>query len=217
MKQGDRYDVAGLEEAQAQPGSRGRVLMNRLGIRGKREMDRVEAREQIRALEELTAAYDRSHRFTAEDVCNIHRVWLEPIYAWAGEYRQVNLQKADFPFAAVQQIPRLMKNLEEGPLRQFTPCRPTSLERLSLALAVIHVELILIHPFREGNGRAARLLAVLMGLQADLPALFFDRFSGRRRQQYFAAVRAGLDRNYEPMAEMFTAVIQRTRQLHAPK
>jgi len=53
-----------------------------------------------------------------------------------------------------------------------------------------------------------------MGLQADLPPLFFDRLSGRKRQQYFAAVRAGMDRNYESMAEMFSAVIRRTLQIH---
>ena len=76
------------------------------------------------------------------------------------------------------------------------------------------MELVLIHPFREGNGRAARLLAVLMGLQADLPSLFLDRLSGPKRQHYFTAVRAGLDREYEPMAEIFSAVIQRTLQIH---
>jgi len=79
---------------------------------------------------------------------------------------------------------------------------------------VVHVELVLIHPFREGNGRTARLLAVLMGLQAGLPALLFENLSGRKRKQYFAAVQAGLDRNYEPMAEMFNGVIWRTLQIH---
>jgi cell filamentation protein len=83
-----------------------------------------------------------------------------------------------------------------------------------MALAVVHVELVLIHPFREGNGRVARLLAVLMGLQAGLPALYFDKLSGRKRRQYFAAVRAGIERNYDPMAELFSAVIQRTFQIH---
>ena len=82
------------------------------------------------------------------------------------------------------------------------------------ALAEAHVELVLIHPFREGNGRVARILAVLMGLQAGLPALYFDKLSGRKRQEYFAAVRAGLDRNYEPMTKLFIAVIERTLQIH---
>lgn len=76
------------------------------------------------------------------------------------------------------------------------------------------MELVLIHPFREGNGRVARILSVHMGLQAGLPALYFDNLSGRRQQQYFAAVQAGLDRNYEPMAKLFNAVIERNLQIH---
>jgi cell filamentation protein len=54
LKQRDRYDVSGLEEAQHEPGSRGRVLKNLLGINSKREMDRIEGREQVRALNALT-------------------------------------------------------------------------------------------------------------------------------------------------------------------
>ena len=214
MKQRDRYDAAGLEEAQSEPGSRGRVLKNRLGIKSKREMDRIEGGEQIRALEELIAIYGKDHRFTAADVCRMHRIWLGSIYSWAGRYRQVDLSKHEFRFANAAQIPKLMAAFEEGPLRTYTPCRPAPAEKLAMALAVVHVELVLIHPFREGNGRVARLLAVLMGLQAGLPALFFDRLAGRRRQQYFAAVRAGLGGDYEPMAQMFNAVIERTLQVH---
>jgi cell filamentation protein len=177
-------------------------------------MDRAEARQQMHALEELTALYDQDHRFTAADICRIHRIWLGPIYSWAGRYRQVNLQKDDFPFAAARQIPKLMADFERGPLRAYTPCRSGPVEKLADALALVQVELILIHPFREGNGRVARLLAVLMGLQAGLPALAFDDLLGRKRRQYFAAVRVGLDRNYQPMAGMFSAVIRRTIQIH---
>lgn len=63
-----KYDTSGLIEAQFEPGSRGRVLRNLRGITSKREMDRVEAEEQLRALRELVAVYDRDHRFTAADV-----------------------------------------------------------------------------------------------------------------------------------------------------
>jgi len=66
----------------------------------------------------------------------------------------------------------------------------------------------------EGNGRVARLLAVLMGLQAGLPALYFENLSGRKRQQYFAAVRAGLEQNYEPMRKLFSGVVRRTLGIH---
>ena len=214
MPHKDRYDTSGIEENQSQPGSRGRVLKNLLGITNKREMDQIEGREQVRALEDLSALYDTDHRFTAADVCRVHKLWLGPIYAWAGHYRQVNVKKDGFSFAAAAQVPKLMAEFEKGPLRRFTPCRQAAAQDLAEALAVVHVELVLIHPFREGNGRVARLLAVLMGLQTGLPALFFENLSGRKRKQYFAAVQAGLDRNYEPMAEMFNAVIRRTLQIH---
>ena len=80
------------------------------------------------------------------------------------------------------------------------------------ALATVHTELMLIHPFREGNGRAGRLLAILMGLQAKLPPLDFSEIKGKKRQQYFAAVRAGLDRDYGPMERIFSDVVRRTRR-----
>lgn len=214
MRKKDRYDTVDLDEDQFEPGSHRRVLKNLLHITSKREMDRLEGREQVRALEELTAMYDKDHRFTGDDVDRIHKIWLGRIYSWAGHYRQVNVKKGEFAFAAAPHIPRLMAEFEQGPLARHTPCRPAGVDHLAAALAEVHVELVLIHPFREGNGRVARILAVLMGLQAGLPALYFDKLSGRRREAYFAAVRAGLDRNYGPMEKLFSVVIERTLQIH---
>jgi len=209
-KKTDRYDVSGLVEAQFEPGSRRRVLRNLLRIKSKREMDRKEAQEQLRALRELIERYGRNHRFTAADICEIHGVWLNRIYAWAGKYRQVNLTKGNFMFAAANQISQLMQEFEKGPLHRFTPCRFDSVEKVASALAVVHVELLLIHPFRDGNGRVGRLLAILMALQSGLPPLDFSALKGRKRQDYFAAVRAGLDRNYQLMEKIFNAVIRKT-------
>jgi cell filamentation protein len=217
LKKTGRYNVSGLVEAQFEPDSRRRVLKNLLGIRRKRQMDRIEAREHDRALEELVEIYGQNHRFTAADVSRIHRVWLSPIYAWAGKYRQVNLSKGNFPFAASSEIPRLMTEFEEGPLCQSTPCRFAEVHSVARALAVVHTELILIHPFREGNGRVARLLAILMGLQAGLPPLDFGGIRGRKRQEYFAAVQYGLDRNYDPMEIVLRSVIKRAHRIHGRK
>src|SRR4030042_7127328 len=214
MKKGGHYDVSGLIEAQFEPSAHARVLKNLLGIKSKREMDQVEAEEQLRVLEELITLYDQNHRFSSADVRRIHKIWLGPIYAWAGQYRRVNLSKGDFPFAPANQIPRLMVELDEGPRRQYTPCRFTVMDEIVKAIAIVHTELLLIPPFREGNGRAARLLAILMALQAGLPPLDFGGIKGRKRQEYFAAVQAGLDRNYTPMEKVFNAVIRRTRRIH---
>lgn len=76
MKIGGRYDVSGLVEAQFERGSGGRVLKNRLSIRSRRKMDDVEAVALRTAMDALVRKYDERHRFTAADVCAIHRTWL---------------------------------------------------------------------------------------------------------------------------------------------
>lgn len=210
IKKGRRYEISGLVEGQAEPGSRGRVLRNLLGINKKREMDRIELREQLRAMAELFDRYDRDHQFTADDIRRIHRIWLGPVYAWAGEYRKVNLTRDGFPFAAANQISRLMGIFEKDVSRKYTPCRGNNIGQIVHALSVAHTELVLIHPFREGNGRVARMLATLMGLQAGLPALDFGGIKGLKRKEYFAAIQAGMGGDYQPMEEIFTAVIRRT-------
>lgn len=64
-----------------------------------------------------------------------------------------------------------------------------------------------ITPIPEGNGRRGRLLSILMALQAGLPLLDFSEFEQERRQEYFAAVQHGMDRNYRPMEKVFSDVI----------
>jgi cell filamentation protein len=56
----------------------------------------------------------------------------------------------------------------------------------------------------------ARLLAMLMGLQAGLPTLDFGGIRGGKRKDYIAAVHAALDRDYAPMTGVFRSVIMRT-------
>src|SRR5271163_369592 len=52
----------------------------------------------------------------------MHQLWLGEISEWTGEYRGVNFAKGAFMFAAAIQIPRLIQDLERGPLRIYTPC-----------------------------------------------------------------------------------------------
>lgn len=210
LEKSRKYETSGMEEDRYEPGSKGRVLKNILGVMNKREMDRIEYDEQMRALIDLTEVFGIDHRFKAKDICRMHKVWLGRVYSWAGRYRNVNITKGGFPFAAAHAIPPLMKDLEAGPLKMFTPCRCDDRMEVIRGLAVVHTELVLIHPFREGNGRLARLLAVLMGLQAQLPTLDFGGLAGGKKREYFAAVRAGMSKNYQPMIKIFESVVKRT-------
>lgn len=207
-----RYDTSDLIEAQVEPGSRGRVLKNLLGIRRKREMDALEAVTLVKATDWAIHHYSADQRFNAADVCLLHRHWLGKIYSWAGEYRQVNIGKGGFAFAMAAQVPRLMDEFERKVLAVHSPCGFDDREKVVAALAIAHCELVLIHPFRDGNGRIARMIATLMALQAGLPLLDFSSIRGRKRQAYFAAVQASMGRNYEPMKEVFRAVLRRSER-----
>lgn len=204
-----RYDAHGIE-SEFEPGSRGQVLRNKLGIRRVGEMEQAES-EALDAVQEWALGrFDSEHRFTEADLRELHRQWLGGIYAWAGEYRQVNIGKGGFQFAAATQVPRLMAAFSRGELAEESPCAGMDEARLAHALARTHAELILIHPFREGNGRCSRLLAWLMAMQAGLPPLDFSAFDGRGKRSYIAAIHAALDRNYAPLEALFRRVFKRT-------
>lgn len=205
-----RYNTSGSIEGEFEPKSRMRVLKNLLGITKKREMDI----QEWEALQVVTAhaidSFHPSHQFTATDIINLHKIWLSKIYAWAGQYRNVNTSKDNFHFAAANQIKKLMNELEKNEMKQYTPCNFINIKHTIDAIAIIHTELVLIHPFRDGNGRIARLVSTLMALQAGLPLLDFGGIQGKMKQDYFSAIQTGINRDYEPMVKIFTSVIKRT-------
>jgi cell filamentation protein len=49
-----------------------------------------------------------------------------------------------------------------------------------------------------------------MALQAGMPLLDFSLIAEEKKKDYFAAVQAGLDKNYQPMEKIFSEIIERT-------
>jgi cell filamentation protein, protein adenylyltransferase len=101
----------------------------------------------------------------------------------------------------------LMNELESDILARHTPVRSSERASFVASLAETHTELLLVHPFRDGNGRMARLLAILMCWRAGLRAPAFEDMLKRRTAEYFAAVCAGLERNYDPMRDLFSEMV----------
>ncbi|MCG7870037.1 MAG: Fic family protein [Candidatus Thiodiazotropha taylori] len=201
----DRYDTTGNPEAQYEPGSNDSVLKNKLGIQSPDEMDEVELDLLIQLYDLIPEEIEADQPLTVADIRDWHRRWLGNVYPWAGQHRSINMSKGDFHFAASAQIDRLMSDLDRKFLSRYTPCEGMSDEELIEAIAVVHVELILIHPFREGNGRISRLLANVMALQAGKPELDFTLWD-EQKDSYFSAIQAGLD-DYEPMKELVRLVL----------
>ncbi len=90
-------------------------------------------------------------------LCNIHKILFEEIYDWAGQLRQVDISKGNTRFCTFGRIAAEAHKLFQKMAVQdyFSRLECTQLiERL----ADFYCELNVIHPFREGNGRAQRIL-----------------------------------------------------------
>jgi cell filamentation protein, protein adenylyltransferase len=210
LKKSGRYDVSGLIEAQFEPGSDDSVLKNYLGNIDPAEMDQAEAKALASATDILIREYDKEYKFNAADICHFHKTWLGNVYEWAGRYRRVNITRDDFTFAMADRIPVLMEQFEKNQLAKYTPCLFESRDDIVRALSETHTELLLIHPFRDGNGRIARLLSTLMALQAGLPLLDFSIISELKKQKYILAVHAGMGRDYRIMGAIFSEILEKS-------
>ena len=100
-------DTMPMDETDFKPGSHGVILTNRLGITTKGSIEEAETAALKIAADKLLGIYDAGHRFTDADIRFMHKAWLGGIYAWAGEYRQVNLDKETISYAPAQQAPVL--------------------------------------------------------------------------------------------------------------
>jgi cell filamentation protein len=207
-----RYTTPTGSEAQFQAGSRGLVLVNRLGIRRKTDMDRTEYEALLRAQEAYVKIITAETRFTAGLLCRMHRDWLAGIYDWAGQYRSVDIAKGGFRWPPAVRVAENMTRFEGGLLARSTPCPSGDVGEVARRIAEVHGEFLLIHPFREGNGRMARWLADLMALQASLAAPdygFTGKGSKLRQRRYLEAVIDGYSTNYEPLTAFFAAALDR--------
>jgi cell filamentation protein len=206
-----RKYAAGGMESEFEPGSRGRVLRNFLGITRVREMEAVESQALTISQETAATRYGPGHRFTSADIRRLHRLWLGRIYPWAGHYRTLNIGKGGFQFAHAPLIPGLMNAFGREVLGGHTPCGRAVGVSVARSLAEVHAELILIHPFRDGNGRVARLLSVLMARQAGVQSMDFSPLAGRWKRIYVQAIHAAMSRDYAPLEKLFARAIARPR------
>ena len=122
-------------------------LENKLSITDEillaREEERI-TKEKAIALWE-SGLLDTLPAGTFDTLSHIHRYLFEDIYDFAGQIRSVNLAKGNFRFALVMYLSAALDSISAMPQNTFD------------AIIEKYVEMNIAHPFREGNGRAARI------------------------------------------------------------
>lgn len=123
------------------------MLENKLGLTSSAELARVE--EQL-SKKKAVLLFEKgildslpAGKFSTLQA--IHRYLFEDIYEFAGEIRKVNMAKGNFRFAPLMYLDAALENIDKMPQSDFDEI----IEK--------YVEMNIAHPFREGNGRSARI------------------------------------------------------------
>jgi len=122
-------------------------LDNKLGISDSFKLANEEEKiSKKKALEMFQTGFlDSLQAGSLEAIIQIHKYLFEDIYEFAGQLRTVNMAKGNFRFAPAIYLNEALKGIEKIPQSTFDEI----IEK--------YVEMNIAHPFREGNGRSARI------------------------------------------------------------
>ena len=123
------------------------VLENKLGITESAKLAREEERiSKIKAIELFTDDLLQGKTIgTFETLAFIHQHLFSDIYEFAGKIRKENIAKGSFRFAPVMYLESSLEHIGQMPHGTFDE------------IVEKYVEMNAAHPFREGNGRSARI------------------------------------------------------------
>ena len=125
---------------------------NKLGITDSAELAKIEEKiSKQKAVEMFESGYLESlEAGTFESLAKIHKYLFDKIYDFAGELRKLNISKGNFRFAPLMYLDAALQSIDKMPQSTFDE------------IVEKYVEMNVAHPFREGNGRSARIWLDLM-------------------------------------------------------
>lgn len=171
------------------------VLINKLGITDEKELE--EAEQQLTELAALDIDFCHPP-YNLIYLRELHRKLFEDIYEWAGELRSIDLAKGDTRFCNCNRIVAEADKLF-GALATDNYFEDDSREALVTHAAKFYVELNMTHPFREGNGRAQRILFEHLIINCGYEFSLGDI----TEEEWIQANIAGVSCHYEPMIKIF--------------
>ena len=108
--------------------------------------------------------------YSISDILAIHKYLFQDVYAWAGQYRKVNISKNGNPFMSIQSFSTAQAYINRLIHTYYQTAN--SKDEIIKQLAKILDNLNYFHPFREGNGRTQRevirSLALSKGYSAQI-------------------------------------------------
>lgn len=174
------------------------ILSEGLTVSGKSLREHQEVAGHACAIELLYELLKQNKQITENDLFTLHRAVqtstvidiYQPIGAWKcepnGTYALTSDNKQTFiDYATPSDVPVLMTEW----LAMLNNALVLKMDS-EIALTIysdLHLAFVRIHPFADGNGRMARLIANLPVLKSGLPPILID---SNRRREYLMAISA---------------------------
>ena len=128
----------------------------------------------------------------------IHCQLFKDLYSWAGQLRTVDISKADTRFCNVQRIEKESEKIF-GALKRENFLVALTREELTLRAAEYYGDINMLHPFREGNGRAQRILFEHLIVNAG----FDISWAGIDKERWIEANELAVICDYSALARIF--------------
>ena len=198
------------------------ICLNWAGCLDQEEIHRREDEGVQRAMELVAKLVGREQPVPLSQnlVKQVHIELMGAIYPFAGTWRTVALHKGDGPTKwplPPMGLQPLIDVLERDVFRR-SPLITDDDEKLFDYASHVMNEILALHPFREGNGRTAFIIANLLLMQNDmLPLAVYERRIDEAR--YYAACETGrVKKNYAPLAALLAEwedrAFARWREVH---
>ena len=150
------------------------VLVNKQNITNIEEAYRNEHLFVTRRLADLRL--EPIQVYSMSDILAIHNYLFQDVYAWAGQYRKVNISKSGNPFMPIQSFNTAETHMNH--LIHSYHQSANSKDEIIMHLIEILDNLNYFHLFREGNGRCqrevTRSLALMKGYECNISISISD-------------------------------------------
>ena len=177
------------------------IIEDGITIGGKPMKDHLEVLGHSDAYDLL---YDlaTNKEITEKEILQLHHLFYKSINEEkAGAYRDCNviITGSEFALPKYKDVPKLMKEFASNLPKMKEQYHPVEFA------ARLHEGLVTIHPFVDGNGRAARLLMNLALLQAGYNITIIPPFV---RNDYITALQeAQINNNKEPFVNFISEMV----------
>lgn len=176
-----------------------KVLKNRLQIREAQRLQQAEL--EFSALRAATIELG-SPNFGLPFLRALHRTLFQDVYDWAGELRQIDIYLDNTPFCHFEYLEK-QGNALMAALEAENNLLDLDFEPFIARLAHYYCEINMLHPFREGNGRAQRLFFEQLALHAG----YLIDWRPVQREEWLEANRAGVSGDLQGLTDIFRKVV----------